>query len=97
MGFWPHECGIERSLRQSLGNALVTADRLDDAILQFRAGLRLAPNDPQMMSRLALTLAASGDVNESLPLFRRALQLAPNDPDVQQMYAAAMAQWRVRH
>ena len=87
----------DAALRQSFGNALVTADRLDDAIVQFRAGLRLAPNDPQMMSRLALTLAATGDVNESLPLFRRALQLAPNDPDVQQMYAAAMAQWRARH
>ena len=75
-------------------NALVTADRFEEAVTHFRAGLRMTPNDPQLMAKLALTLAVTGQVDEPLALFRRALKLAPNDPDVRRLYDAAMAQWR---
>ena len=82
--------------RMNLGHALASEGRLADAITQFRTGLRIAPSRADLMSALALSLAASGEREEPLALFARARQLAPNDPNIQSDYEAAVAHWRTR-
>ncbi len=58
----------------NLGTALTVAKRLDDAVLAYRASLRLDPNYAAAHNNLGSVLAAQGKLGEAIPHFRAAIK-----------------------
>jgi tetratricopeptide (TPR) repeat protein len=66
----------------NLGRAMLVLARVEDAAHFFEEAVRVAPNDPEAITRLGIAKAAGGDAIGAERLFRRALVVAPG-------YAAA--------
>ena len=77
--------------RNNYGNALAEAGRLEEAMAQYRAALRLVPGYDQAHLNLGNTLVKLGREEESLPHFRAALQVTPDDAGIRYALGSALA------
>ena len=80
--------------RGMLGNALVDAGRIDEAIEQYRLLLELHPNSVEAHVNLGFALAKKGMVREAVPEYQRALAISPDN--VQARYNLATSYEKLR-
>ena len=66
-------------VRNNYGRALANLGRQDEAIAQYREGLRLAPDDSRTWAKLGNALAEQGRLAESVDAYRQALLYEPTD------------------
>jgi len=78
-GLAPAGLGRAPRLLALLGGVLVHAGEVDDAEARYRQALELRPDDPALMSNVALLLAERGELGEARRLAEKATTLAPND------------------
>jgi Flp pilus assembly protein TadD len=69
---------------------LVTAHRLDEADVQLRRALEIAPASADAHAGLGGLLLARGDAASAIPEFERSLALRPEADDVRLDLAAAL-------
>lgn len=62
---------------------LATQGRLDEAVAQYREGIRLIPNNPEAHCGLGLVLLRLGNAGEAREEFSRALELRPGYQEAQ--------------
>ncbi|MGO9108225.1 MAG: tetratricopeptide repeat protein [Thermoguttaceae bacterium] len=62
----------------SLGNDLVGRRRLDEAIAQYRASLKIRPDYAPTHVNLGLALASRGHLDEAIAHYQKALEIEPN-------------------
>lgn len=62
-----------------LGGLFTQLERHEKAETHYREALRLAPDDPALLSNLAVVLSHRGDHSEAEQLARRAVELDPSD------------------
>jgi uncharacterized Ntn-hydrolase superfamily protein len=60
------------------GDARLTAGKTDEAMKEYSLGMGIYPDNPEMIFWPAVTLAATGKVEDSLPLFRRVFAIDAN-------------------
>jgi uncharacterized Ntn-hydrolase superfamily protein len=60
------------------GDEWLTAGRTAEAMAEYTEGMRIYPDNPEMIFWPAVTLASTGQVADSLPLFRRVFSVDPN-------------------
>lgn len=53
-----------------------------EAANEWRAAMKLAPDDPALEQQLAMVLHQGGDYQSSLPMFRKMLAAEPKSPDL---------------
>jgi tetratricopeptide (TPR) repeat protein len=70
--------GTELDTRQLLASLLGDAGDHAGAMEQYRASLRLEPDNAIVMTNLAAELAEAGRPGEAIPLYQSALRLSPN-------------------
>jgi tetratricopeptide (TPR) repeat protein len=75
----------------SLGNALLDAGRVKDAIREYTTALRLAPDDPREHYNLAYGLAVAGQPGEAMVRYQEALKLDPNYVEAHNNFGVALA------
>jgi uncharacterized Ntn-hydrolase superfamily protein len=63
--------------RMNRGDELVAEQRLEEAMIEYAAAARLAPDVIELPFWHAVTLASIGRVEESLPIFRRVFAAEP--------------------
>lgn len=73
------------------GTALAKQGKCADAIPFYERALALAPEQPSVLSNLALAYAAEGQPARAEPLLRRAAETKGADPRVQQNLALVLA------
>ena len=81
---WRHAIALDTNsffAHNNLGEALSREGRLVEATVEFRAGLRLKPKDPDSHYNLGNALAKQGKLDEAKPHFRNALRLDPDHAD----------------
>jgi protein O-mannosyl-transferase len=66
-------------VRNNYGRALANLGRQDEAIVQYREGLRLAPEDARTWAKLGNALAEQGKLQEAVDAYRAALRYEPTD------------------
>jgi tetratricopeptide (TPR) repeat protein len=62
----------------NLGNALLDADRLPEAKVQYDEALRINPDYPEAHNNLGIILAKMGRLSEAIDQFEQALKLCPD-------------------
>jgi tetratricopeptide (TPR) repeat protein len=67
--------------RLGYGFALIEAGRKPEAEEHLQAGLRILPDNPALLSTLALARMTPGDCSQSFPLLNRALEINPKHGD----------------
>jgi protein O-mannosyl-transferase len=67
--------------RLGYGFALLGAGFRDDAARQFEAGLRIIPDSPDLLTKLAMTKMTTTGCNDAWPLLKRSLQVNPSRGD----------------
>lgn len=67
--------------RLGYGFALIEAGRRADAEKQLETGLRILPDNPALLSTLALARTTPNDCGRAFPLLNRALQINPEHGD----------------
>lgn len=65
----------------TLGNALASAGRLDEALRVFDKAIQLKPDDAELWRRIGDTLVQARRSSDALLCFRRAVELDPTDAD----------------
>ena len=65
-------------MHYSLGNAFRSADKLDEAVTQYRRALRIEPNHSRTHGNLANALLLQAKIEEAAEHYRQAVQLDPN-------------------
>ena len=60
------------------GDEFMTENRTDEAMKQYRAGMEISSENPEMIFWPAVTLASIGKVEDSLPLFKNVFGIDPN-------------------
>ena len=70
-------------------NARNNAD-LPAAIVAFRAGLELAPEDATLLSNLSFATFESGDLEGAEEALRRLLAITPDDPQIRKNYGVTL-------
>jgi Flp pilus assembly protein TadD len=68
--------------RNNLGNALLQAGRLDEAIIHYRAALDLSPDFPLAHHNLGMALLQRRQTDEAVAHFRRIVELQPDTANV---------------
>lgn len=68
----------QASFHHSLGGALLTQGKVDDAIASFRRAIALDPGQAKARTGLGNALLAQGKTAEAIACFREALSLAPD-------------------
>lgn len=63
--------------QDSLGTALLEADRVDEAIVAYQNALRLEPNNADATNNLGTALEKKNDLDGAIAQYQRALQLDP--------------------
>jgi protein O-mannosyl-transferase len=74
-----------------LAEALFGAERFQEAIAHCLEYLRARPQDGRVLTRLGISLIATGRLEEAIAAFRRAADAAPTDVDAQLNLATALA------
>jgi type IV pilus assembly protein PilF len=67
--------------RLGYGFALVQAGRKADAEKQLELGLRILPDNPALLSTLAIARMTPNDCSQAFPLLNRALEINPQHGD----------------
>ncbi len=75
----------------TIGRAMMDLGRAAEAESYLTQATRLAPNDPEAITRLGMVRAAKGEMGPAVELFRRALRVAPGYPPAVQALAKAGA------
>jgi tetratricopeptide (TPR) repeat protein len=65
-------------MHYSLGNAFRSAEKLDEAVTQYRQALRIEPNHARTHGNMANALLLQAKFKEATEHYRRAVQLDPN-------------------
>jgi tetratricopeptide (TPR) repeat protein len=73
-----------------LAEALFGAERFQEAIAQCLEYLRARPHDGRVLTRLGISLIATGRLEDAIAAFRRAAEVAPTDADAQLNLANAL-------
>jgi tetratricopeptide (TPR) repeat protein len=73
-------CGDSPQQSVQRGEDLLTANRNQEAELEFRKALQADSNLASAQAGLARSLARQGTESEALPEFRRAVRMLPSDP-----------------
>jgi uncharacterized Ntn-hydrolase superfamily protein len=60
------------------GDEYMTESRTAEAMKEYRRGMEIYPDNPEMIFWPAVTLASTGKVEDSLPLFKRVFEVDPN-------------------
>jgi uncharacterized Ntn-hydrolase superfamily protein len=60
------------------GDEWLTAGKTAEAMAEYSTGMRIYPDNPEMIFWPAVTLAATGKVGDSLPLFRKVFAVDPH-------------------
>src|SRR5262249_1572532 len=63
----------------SIGNALAERGKLKEAMKQWEEAARLAPNIPDIKSRMAAALASEGDAAGAVAKYQEALKVDANE------------------
>jgi len=58
-----------------------------EALFRYQRAAALRPDDPQILSNLAVAFEATGEPARALAIYRRALELAPGDERIKRNYA----------
>ena len=66
-------------VRNNYGRALANLGRQDEAIAQYREGLRLKPDDARTWAKLGNALAEQGKLAEAIAAYREAVRFEPTD------------------
>ncbi|MDP8240349.1 MAG: tetratricopeptide repeat protein [Candidatus Hatepunaea meridiana] len=66
---------------KNLARAYTKLGKLEDAILQYNAALKITPNDAVTYNRLGILYARTDDLENALLKFRKAVQLDPSYGD----------------
>jgi len=74
----------------NLGMVLAGAGRLEEAIREFRVGLKIKPDDAAAHANLGTALGNAGKTQEAISEFSVSLRLNPNDARVRQNMAVAL-------
>jgi len=75
------------------GYSLASSGNLEEAAVELRRAVDLAPGNPQYVYTLGIVLAKQGKLEEAVGYFRRASKLEPANMAVRQNLAAA--EWQV--
>ncbi len=62
----------------NLGDEYLTENKIEDAMKSYTRAMEMYPDNAEMIFWPAVTLAASGNVEESLPLFRKVFAMDEN-------------------
>jgi tetratricopeptide (TPR) repeat protein len=73
-----------------LADAYFGTDRYVEAVAACRDYLRLRPDYGPVLTRLGISLVATGALDDAVVAFRRAAELAPSSPDAQRNLANAL-------
>ncbi|HTB80372.1 MAG TPA: tetratricopeptide repeat protein [Opitutaceae bacterium] len=76
----------------SLGSALIDANRIPEGIGQFWEALRLKPDYPEAHYNLALVLARIGKIPEAIEQYQQSLAARPNHADTHNNLGNALMQ-----
>ena len=98
MSPWPRSCSSRPTIRSTRTGRIVSArgtvlakqNQYSKAIPLFERALQLAPEQPSVMSNLALAYAMEGNVEKAEPLLRRAAALGGDDARVNQNLALVL-------
>ena len=82
--------GENPEIRHNLGYAHHRQGRLDEAIAEYEAALRLSPHHALALAHLAAALDASGRSAEAAPLLERALAQRPDDVEARRLLAVTL-------
>jgi tetratricopeptide (TPR) repeat protein len=80
------------SAHYDLGSLLLELDRTEEAIAEFRASLKMAPDSVQTHNNLGIALGIQGRLDEAIDHFQRALALQPDFEDARKNLALALGQ-----
>lgn len=72
------------------GVAARNNSNLDAAVVAFRAGLALAPEDTTLLNNLAYAAIENGDVEGAHEALSRLMELTPDDPQVRKNYGVTL-------
>ena len=75
------------------GYSLVSSGDLEEAAVEFRRAVDLAPGNPQYLYAFGIVLAKQGKLEEAVGYFRRASKLDPANMAMRQNLAAA--EWQI--
>jgi Flp pilus assembly protein TadD len=69
---------------------LLEMDRLDEAIAEFRAALKIDPKSARTLNNLGIALGSQGRMDEAIEQFRQALALQPDSEDARRNLEMAL-------
>ena len=75
---------------QSLADALIAADRFEEAIPHYRRYLATATADADALNQLGVALGATAHLTDAILTFRQALQIDPRNGTVHRNLALAL-------
>jgi tetratricopeptide (TPR) repeat protein len=75
-----------------LGSLFLELDRTEEAIAEFRASLKMAPDDAQTHNNLGIALGIQGRLDDAIGHFQRALAIQPDFEDARKNLALALSQ-----
>ena len=79
-----------QALHYDFGSFLLEIDRVDEAIVEFRAALKLSPRAVEAHNNLGVALGTKGEMSEAIDQFRAALAIDPNFADAKRNLETAL-------
>lgn len=92
-GFWEDalaKAPANHTVRNNLGNAYAFDDRIDAAMEQYRAAIRLRPDHPLAFFNVGFTLVHQSRFVEAVEPLQRAVAIRPADADAQFILGRAL-------
>jgi Flp pilus assembly protein TadD len=77
-------------VHNTLGNAFLDKNRIDDAISEYQEAVRLSPGYAEAHLHLGIALAKKGQLDEAINQFQEVVLLEPNDVDAHYDLATAL-------
>src|SRR4029078_7927188 len=82
--------GSLAGFRSSLGYALQSEGKIDEAIAEYREALRLDPQHMPAIVDLAAALTTEGQLDEAIALYERGLTIRSEDAELQNDLGVAL-------